>query len=64
MNRAKVKNLLPVAVTSSAAVTETETNPFSRNLNLSIYLNLSWRLYAMPVMFTATETMTVTHDSS
>ena len=50
MNRAKLKNLLPVAVSSPAAVTETETNPFALgNLYLSIYRNLSWLLYAMPV---------------
>ena len=63
MNRAKVKNLLPVAVSSPAAVTE--TNPFTPgNLNLFIYRNRSRRLYAMPVTLTATETMTVTPDSS
>ena len=64
MNRAKVQNLLPVAASSSAAVTETETVPFTRNLILSIYLNHSWRLYAMSVTLTATETMPVTPDSS
>ena len=64
MNRAKVQNLLPVAASSSAAVTETETNPFTRNLNLSIYLNISRHLYALPVTFIATETMPVTPDSS
>ena len=64
MNRAKVKNLLPVAVSSSAAVTETETNPFTRNLILSIYRNSCRRLYAMPVTFIAIETIPVTPDSS
>ena len=64
MNRAKVQNLLPVTASSSAAVTETETNPFTRNLNLSIYLNISRHLYALPVTFIATETMPVTPDSS
>ena len=62
MNRAKVQNLLPAAVSSSAAVTE--TNPFTRNLNLSIYRNRSMRLYVMPVTLTAIETMPVTPDSS
>jgi len=64
MNRAKVKNLLPVAVSSSAALTVTETNPFTRNLNHSIYRNRSRRLYAMPVTLTAIETIPVTPDSS
>ena len=62
MNRAKVKNLLPVAVSSPAAVTETV--PFTRNLNLSIYRNLTRRLSALSVTLTATETMPVTPDSS
>ena len=64
MNRAKVKNLLPVAASSSAAVTVTETNPFTRNLNLSIYRNNFRRLYAMPVALTAIEILPVTPDSS
>ena len=64
MNRAKVQNLLPVAASSSAAVAETETNPFTRNLILSIYRIRNRRLYAMPVMFISTETMPVTPDSS
>ena len=63
MNRAKVKNLLPVAVSSPAAVTETV--PFTPgNLNHSIYRNSCRRLYTMPVMFIATETVPVTPDSS
>ncbi|MGB4850833.1 MAG: hypothetical protein WBQ38_00830 [Ignavibacteria bacterium] len=64
MNRAKVKNLLRKTASSSAAVTVTETNPFTRNLILSIYRNNCRRLYAMPVTLTATETMPVTPDSS
>ena len=64
MNSAKVKNLLPVAVSSSAAVTVTETVPFTRILNLFIYRNSCRRLYAIPVTFIAIETMLVTPDSS
>ena len=64
MNREKVKNLLPVAVTSSAPVTETETNPFTRNLNLSFYSIRNRRLYALTVTLTAIETMPVFPDSS
>ena len=64
MNRAKVKNLLPFALSSLAEVTVTETVPFTRNLNLFIYRNSCRRLNAMPVTFVATETIAVTPDSS